>query len=40
MKITTFAPIIVTSHFDEVVSLFEALGFEKKACARHRLGQA
>ena len=30
MKITTFDPIIVTSHFDEVVSLFEALGFEKK----------
>ena len=30
MKITTFDPIIVTNHFDEVVSLFEALGFEKK----------
>lgn len=30
MKITTFDPIIVTSNFDEVVSLFEALGFEKK----------
>ena len=30
MKITTFDPIIVTSHFDEVVALFEALGFEKR----------
>ena len=30
MKITTFDPIIVTSNFDEVVSVFEALGFEKK----------
>ena len=30
MKITTFDPIIVTKQFDEVVSLFEALGFEKK----------
>ena len=30
MKITTFDPIIVTKQFDEVVGLFEALGFEKK----------
>ena len=30
MKITPFDPIIVTNHFDEVVSLFEALGFERK----------
>ena len=30
MKITTFDPIIVTNNFDQVVSLFEALGFEKK----------
>ena len=30
MKITTFDPIIVTPDFDQVVSLFEALGFEKK----------
>ena len=30
MKITTFDPIIVTPDFDNVVSLFEALGFEKK----------
>lgn len=30
MKITTFDPIILTNHFDQVVSLFEALGFEKK----------
>ncbi len=30
MKITTFDPIIVTNHFEDVVSLFEALGFEKK----------
>ena len=30
MKITTFDPIIVTPAFDDVVSVFEALGFEKK----------
>ena len=30
MQITTFDPIIVTNNFDQVVSLFEALGFEKK----------
>ena len=30
MKITTFDPIILTNNFDEVVSLFEALGFERK----------
>ena len=30
MKITTFDPIILTNNFDQVVSLFEALGFEKK----------
>lgn len=30
MKITTFDPIIVTNNFDQVVGLFEALGFEKK----------
>ena len=30
MEITTFDPIIVTPAFDDVVSVFEALGFEKK----------
>ena len=30
MKISTFDPIILTSKFDDTVSLFEALGFEKK----------
>ena len=30
MQITTFNPMILTSHADEVIALFEALGFEKK----------
>ena len=30
MKITTFNPLIVTNHFEEVTDLFEALGFEKR----------
>ena len=30
MKITSFNPLIVTNHAEEIVSLFEALGFEKK----------
>ena len=30
MKITSFNPLIVTNHAEEVVALFEALGFEKK----------
>ena len=30
MKITTFDPIIVTPAFADVVSVFEALGFEQK----------
>ena len=29
MKVTGFAPIIVTQHADELVELFEALGFER-----------
>jgi adenylate cyclase class IV len=28
MKITTFNPLIVTAHADELISLFEELGFE------------
>lgn len=28
MKITSFNPLIVTNHADEITSLFEALGFE------------
>jgi len=30
MKITSFSPSIITKDIDAVVSLFEALGFEKK----------
>ena len=30
MKITTFNPMILTKNQEEVVALFEALGFEKK----------
>ena len=30
MQITTFNPMILTSHADEVIALFEALGFERK----------
>lgn len=30
MKITTFNPLIVSQNADEIVSLFEELGFEKK----------
>ena len=30
MKVTAFDPIIVTSKSDEVISVFEDLGFEKK----------
>ena len=30
MKITTFNPMILTSHSEEIISLFEALGFEKR----------
>ena len=30
MEITTFNPLVVTSKGDDVVALFEALGFEKR----------
>ena len=30
MQITTFNPMILSSHADEVIALFEALGFERK----------
>ena len=30
MKITGFNPLIVTPRADEVIALFEALGFEKR----------
>lgn len=30
MKITSFNPLIITEHADEVIALFEALGFERK----------
>ena len=30
MQITTFNPMILSSHADEVIALFEALGFEKR----------
>ena len=30
MKITTFDPIIVSPKADELISVFEALGFEKR----------
>ena len=30
MKITTFNPMILTKNADEVIKLFEALGFEKR----------
>ena len=30
MKITTFNPLIVSSHAEDVVRLFEELGFEKR----------
>ena len=30
MKITTFNPLIVSQNADEIVSLFEELGFEKR----------
>ena len=30
MKITTFNPMIVTKNADEIVALFEELGFEKR----------
>ena len=30
MKITTFNPLIVSSKADEIISLFEELGFEKR----------
>ena len=30
MKITSFNPLIVTNHVEEVASVFEALGFVKK----------
>ena len=30
MQITTFNPMILSSHADEVIALFEALGFEGK----------
>ncbi len=30
MKITSFNPIITTGHYDDVIKLFEELGFEKK----------
>jgi len=30
MKITSFNPIVATAHCEEVVKLFEDLGFEKR----------
>jgi hypothetical protein len=30
MKITTFNPMILTAHAEDVIKLFEELGFEKK----------
>ena len=30
MKITTFNPLIVSSKADDIIALFEALGFEKR----------
>ena len=30
MKITTFNPLIVSQNADEVIALFEELGFEKR----------
>ena len=30
MKITTFNPLIVSQNADEIISLFEELGFEKR----------
>ena len=30
MKITTFNPIIISSKSDDIVKLFEELGFEKR----------
>lgn len=30
MKITTFNPMIVTNHLEEITGLFEALGFETR----------
>jgi len=30
MKITSFNPTIITKHYDEVVKVFEDLGFEKQ----------
>lgn len=30
MKITTFNPMILTAHADELIKLFEELGFEKR----------
>ena len=34
MKITTFNPLIVSQNADEIVSLFEELGFEKRHIAK------
>lgn len=28
MKITTFNPLVVTAHSDDIISLFKDLGFE------------
>lgn len=30
MKITTFNPMIITNHLEEITGLFEALGFERR----------
>jgi hypothetical protein len=30
MKITTFNPMIITAHADDIISTFEALGFERR----------
>ena len=40
MKITAFDPIIVTSKSDEAISVFEALGFEKKHAPTNILSNA
>lgn len=35
MKITTFNPLIVTAHPEEIIALFEALGFERRHTKRN-----
>ena len=40
MKITTFKPMIVTKDAESVISLFEALGFEKRHAPTVDIGTA